>query len=798
MHFSTKYGHFSQDGYEYVITRPDTPKPWVNVISNGEYGLILSQAGGGFSWLKHSNFNRLTRWNQDMVTDPWGRFIYLRDQATHAVWSAAYQPVKNPQGTYLCRHGLGYSIFTTRCHDIESEWTQFATLTDPAEVWMLRLRNLTARARDLDLFTYLEWCLGFAPDNHREFHKTFIETEFDADARILYARKRLWEMPDEKGRHWNVEWPHTAFFAANAPVHSFDGDKETFVGSYGDLALPCAVRQGGCNNSQGKWGDGMAGLHLKVSLAAGDETGIIFILGAADNRGHAESLIEKYRPATTSQYELERVQQSWRERLKPLRVETPDPSFDLLTNIWLKYQTISCRLWGRAAYYQQSGAYGFRDQLQDSQIFLPLNPEWTAKQIRLHAAHQFQDGSVYHWWHPYTETGLHNAVSDNLLWMPYLIAEYLKETADWNFIHETIPFVDDPRPAPLWEHCRRALQRSLSWRSERGLPLIGAHDWNDGLNALGTEMKGESIWMGHFLHKILKEWETISAKAALAEAFAFCAPEADKIRDAVNRHGWDGAWYWRATRDNGEKIGSAACTEGKIYLNAQVWSVIGGTATPQRAAQAMAGVEKYLDQQYGPILFSPAYSSVDPDIGYLSRYAPGRRENGGVYTHAATWALWAETMMGRGDRAYAMYKKFNPIERGMEPDLYHVEPYVTPGNVDGPESPQFGRGGWTWYTGSAAWLFHVSINGILGIQATHAGLRLAPCIPKNWPGFKITRRFRDAIYHIEVKNPQGVESGIASVEVDGKALLRDDAGAPWILPLFPAGSCHEVRVEMGK
>lgn len=797
MKFANQYGHFSDDGFEYIITRPDTPKPWVNVISNGEYGLMLSQAGGGFSWLKHSNFNRITRWNQDMVMDPWGKFIYLRDRQSQKVWSAAFQPVKNRQAEYECRHGLGYSMFTTRCNKIESSWTQFAVLDDPAELWILRLCNLDNSTRHVDLFTYFEWCLGFAPDNHREFHRTFIETEYDASNQILFARKRLWEMPDEKGRHWNVEWPYTAFFAANTPVHSFDGDKESFVGSYGDLSLPHAVKEGQCQNHQGKWGDGIASLHLKITLAAGAETEITFTLGAADHRDHAEALIKKYRSASASHTELTRVKEAWKRRIDPLWVETPDPSFDLLTNIWLKYQAISCRLWGRAAYYQQSGAYGFRDQLQDSQIFLPLHPELTAKQIRLHAAHQFKDGSVYHWWHPFTDTGLHNTVSDNLLWLPFLIAEYLKETDDWGLLHEAIPFVDDPQPAPLWEHCRRAMQRALEWRSDRGLPLIGAHDWNDGLNAVGTQMKGESIWMGHFLHKILREWEIIAEKSGLTEPFSFCAAEAEKIKAAVNEHGWDGMWYWRATKDNGEKIGSASCEQGKIYLNAQTWSVIGGTAPRDRARMCMEQVEKYLDREYGPILFWPAYTSVDPDIGYLSRYAPGRRENGGLYTHAGTWAILAETLLGRGDHAYAMYKRFNPIDRGMDPDLYHVEPYVTPGNVDGPESPQYGRGGWTWYTGSAAWLFHISLNAILGIQATHQGLRVAPCVPKDWPGFKVTRRFRNAVYRIQVDNPRGVESGVAAIFIDGVPLTRTTPDAEWILPVFPPESIHEIRVEMG-
>ncbi|HOZ22322.1 MAG TPA: glycosyl transferase family 36 [bacterium] len=796
MKFATKYGHFSEDGLEYIITRPDTPKPWVNVISNGDYGLIVSQAGGGFSWRTHANFNRLTRWNQDLVRDDWGKFLYLRDRATGQVWSGAFQPVKNKSCRYTIRHGLGYSVFSSLFREIACDWTLFAAREDPAEIWHLRLHNESSLAREIDLFSYFEWNLGFAPDNHREFHKTFIETEFDQEHQLFFAGKRLWEMPDEKGRHWNVIWPYTAFFAASAPVTSFEGDKETFIGVLGDLTAPQAVQKGACQNTQGKWGDGIAGLQLTITLAPGEEKELAFVLGAADDRQQALDLTAKYRTISNCRMELEQVKSGWRERLAPFRVETPDPAFDLLTNTWMKYQAISCRMWARAAYYQQSGAYGFRDQLQDSLIWLPLDPERTADQIRLHARHQFVDGSVYHWWHPFTESGLHSKVSDNLLWLPFVAAEYLKETGDFALLQEKLPFVDDARPEPLWEHCRRAMKRGLEWRSERGLPLIGAHDWNDGLNAVGTGMKGESIWMGHFLHKILREWAEIAPYAGLADELAFCSPAADQLGRAVNEHGWDGAWYWRATKDSGEKVGSAACAEGRIYLNAQSWAVIGGTAAPGRAAQVMNAVEEQLDREYGPILFTPAYSTVDPDIGYITRYAPGRRENGGLYTHAGTWAVLAEALIGRGARAYGMYSRINPVIRGLEPDLYQTEPYVTPGNVDGPESPHFGRGGWSWYTGSAAWLFRVAMEGILGLRATHEGLLIDPCLPPAWSTFKIERRFRGALYHIMVHNPLGLEKGALQLSVDGESFAERRADGACVLPLFAAGSAHRIDVVM--
>lgn len=792
--FPSKYGYFNQDGTEYVITRTDTPKPWINVISNGDYGLVVSQNGGGFSWRTHSNFNRITRWNQDMVQDNWGKFIYLRDRNSGEIWSAAFQPVRNPLAIYQCRHGVGYSVLTSEYRHLMSEWTIFAAKDDPLEIWILDIQNKGAVERQLSIFTYFEWCLGFAPDNHREFHKAFLETKFDVENNILFANKRLWEVNDAKGRHWNQDWPFTAFFSTNEKILDFDGDKEAFLGNYQSLSEPAAVVKGYCSRSQGKWGDGIASLRLNIDLNTGEARRIVFVLGAVESKEAAVELARKYHQPQSAQTELDQVRKAWQIRFDPCQVETPDKAFDLMTNTWLKYQTISCRLWGRAAYYQQSGAFGFRDQLQDSLIFLPLDPAQTKKQIQLHAKHQFKDGSVLHWWHPMTETGLHSNVSDNLLWLPFVTGEYLKETGDFALLQESLPFYDDATPVPLWDHCIAALRRALERKSPRGLPLIANHDWNDGLNAVGTEMRGESIWMGHFLVKILREFADIARRTiGLSEAKYF-QDQAAQLSNAINQFGWDGEWYWRASKDNGELIGSHTCEEGKIYLNAQTWSVIAKTASPQRAEQAMHAVERYLHRDYGPLLFWPAYTKPDPNIGYLSRYAPGRRENGGLYTHAGTWAVLAEAMLGKGDVAYQMYRNFCPIYRGLDPDLYQAEPYVTPGNVEGPDSPLFGRGGWTWYTGSAAWLFKVSIEGILGIRASHDGLIVHPALPSEWPGFRTKRIFRGALYDITVEQGEG-----APVEpelfIDGERNDPTFRDGVLVLPIFTKDTHHQIKIK---
>ena len=794
--FANGFGYFVDKGDEYVITRPDTPKPWVNVISNGDYGLIISQTGGGYSWRTHAKFNRLTRWKQDLVKDEWGKYIYLRDNDVGDFWSLTWKPVCRPPKRYECRHGLGYTTISSLNAGIESTVTLFVPLDEPLEVWYVRLHNRSDRPRHLSLFSYFEWLLGVAPDWHREFHRLFIETRFDAALGAILASKRLWELPGRElpsasGGRWNRSWDYIAFHAASPPPSGFECNKEAFLGMYGSLQSPRAVLQGHSLQMDGPWGDPIGSLRVDVSLAPGEEKAIIFTLGAVEELSEAERLVAKYRDVKAAQEALAKVKDFWHEFLSPLWVETPDRAFDIMNNTWLKYQAISGRLWGRTGYYQPEGAYGFRDQLQDCQIFLLIGrPDLTLKQIRQHARHQFQDGTVYHWWHPIAETGAVTRMSDDLLWLPFVTIGYLKETADFAALDVVEPYLDGGEGS-LYDHCRRAIDRALSRFSPRGLPLIGEGDWNDGMSAVGCEMKGESVWLGHFLYVILGEFARIASRRGEEETAARYTARAEGLRASINEHAWDGEWYIRATDDEGRVLGSRQCAEGQIFLNAQTWAVIAGTATPERAKVAMEAVEGLLEQEYGPLLFYPAYARVDARIGYLTRYAPGMRENGGVYTHAATWAVLAECLLGRGDAAYRMYRKMCPIYRGLAPERYQAEPYVTPGNVDGPDSACFGRGSWTWYTGSAAWMLKVGIEGILGVRPVYEGLLVDPCIPSHWDGFRVRRVFRGAVYEIEVQNPDHVSSGVAEVVVDSH---RQEGN---VIPSFGDGRTHTVKITLG-
>ena len=794
--FNTRYGHFSPDGREYIITTPRTPRPWINVISNGEYGLTISQTGGGYSWRAHAQLNRVTRWEQDLVKDEWGKFIYLRDEKNN-VWSAGWKPVCAEPDAYRCRHGPGYSVIESTNHGIETEFLVFVPDDDPLEIWRLTIRNRTRRSRTIDLFTYLEWCLGQAPDWHREFQKSFIKTEYDPRSYSVMATKRLWEVPSARG-HWNTDWPYVAFHSSSLKPESYDTDKETFLGMYGTQAAPGGIERRRLEKREGNWLDPVASLHVNVALKAAEAKVVCFTLGAADSREKAIGYVRKYRRLSEVDRALGDVRRRWESLLTTVAVKTPDDGMNIMQNTWLKYQTISGRLLGRTAYYQTGGAYGFRDQLQDSQIWLTIAPEKTLQQIRLHARHQFKDGSVYHWWHPLSEIGLRNQISDNLLWLPYVVNSYLLETNDFSALDARDVWVDDTLGASLYEHCTRAIDYSLRRFSLRGLPLIGGGDWNDGLSAVGLDMKGESVWLAHFVHRVLLDFAEIARRRNDAGRAKAYSGRAGELKRSINALVWDGEWYYGATKDSGERIGSKENREGSVWLNPQTWAIIGDVADASKARQVMDVVEKKLEVEIGPLLLRPAYKTPDAQIGYLTRYSPGMRENGGVYTHAATWAVIAAAMLGRGESAYRMYSKLNPIVRGMKPDTYCTEPYVTAGNIEGPDSAFFGRGGWTWYTGSAAWLFRVGLDWILGVRPTFDGLQVDPCIPKSWKGFDVRRSFRGATYNIRVENPEGVECGVQKLWVDGKRHCETKGPREKTVPVFPPGSTHDVRVVMGK
>ncbi len=754
---ANQFGSFDASGRVYTITDPGTPMPWSNVVCNGRYGFVVTQNGGGFSWLDNSQLNVLTRWEMDLVRDVWGKHLFVSDLDSGEVWSLAPSPCRPAYTRYACSHEPGVTTFETEVHGIGARWVMSVAPDQPAEVWTVQLTNRSNRARRLRVASFFEWCCGVAPDAKREFHRLFFSVRHDPRLCAIIATKNMWDIPskDEK-KHWNQPWPYAAGHAIHCDrlENAFAiGDKRAFLGRYGQLHRPGAMTgtlpptESRGFAGHGRFGDASAALGGDLRLQAGDTVEIVFVLAVEETDAKVGALLDEFRKPASAANAVAQTRDFWSEMLGGSSVQSDAPDFTLLNSTWLAYQAISGRLWARTGVYQQSGAFGFRDQLQDSQVFLARDPARTRRQILLHAAHQFADGSVYHWWHPLAEFGLRTLCSDDYLWLAFLTSNYIKDTGDWSILKERAPFVDDPTGATLADHCRRAIARSLSRFSPRGLPLIGSCDWNDGLSALGVDGKGESVWLAQFLAQILEDFAVVLEHEGDRATAAGYREQRERVVRAIEQHAWDGAWYRAATGDDGRWLGTHTNAEGRIFLNTQTWGILAGTSPPERAERSWRSVKEHLLRDMGPLLSAPAYTQPDAGIGYITRYAPGLRENGGVYMHAATWALAAACAVKDVESVGRIWKSISPPLRCRDGERYHAEPYVTPGNVDGPDSLTPGRAGWTWYTGSAAWLNRVSLEWVCGVRAVwgeeaRGGLLIDPCPPSDLGQVEVTRQWR--------------------------------------------------------
>jgi cellobiose phosphorylase len=750
-----RFGAFDTEGRSFTITDPRTPAPWVNVISNGRLGLIISQNGGGFSWLDDAQHNVLTRWQMDLVLDSCGKFLYLADRDSGQVWSIAPAPCGTRHDEYACTHEPGVTTFRTLAHDIRSEWTLTVDPEKNVEVWLVRLTNMSNRPRRLRVASYFEWCCGVAPDSKREFHRLFLATRHDPSRRAILATKTMWDIPPKREKdHWNQPWPYVAAHAVGGITFEADfavGDKSLFVSRYGSFATPSAMlAPSPLVGGFGRHSDACGALGGDLMLPPGQTASFFYLIACDESEEAVTDLLDSFLDPARAESAERQARESWTRRLSRTHVSSARTDFNLLNNTWLPYQAISGRLWGRTGYYQQSGAFGFRDQLQDSQVWLALDPGRTLDQILLHATRQFTDGTVNHWWHPLANFGNHTACSDDYLWLPFVTASYLRETDDFGALERLVPFLDDPVPATLLEHCRRSFARAFARLSPRGLPLIGSCDWNDGLSALGVEGQGESVWLGLFLCHLLSDWATIHDRLNDHASAEKLRARRAALAHAINAHAWDGAWYRYGTKDNGEWIGASSCREGQIHLNAQTWAILTDVAPRDRARACWESVKANLLTPYGPLLLAPAYTTPDENIGYITRYAPGARENGGVYMHAATWALMAAAKLRDVGMVQLIWDSISPPWRGRNAEGYGAEPYVMPGNVDGPATPTPGRAAWTWYTGSAAWLNRVSMEWILGIRPAWDGLAIDPVplpslglvrVRRMWRGTEVRVRF---------------------------------------------------------
>lgn len=792
------YGGFSLDGKEYVIRLREgttTPAPWINVVANPRFGFQVSESGAGFTWAENSRENKLTPWSNDPVTDPVGEAVYLRDDVTGARWSITPQP-RRDEAPYTVHHGRGYTRFHHHSQGLAQEQVVFVPLQDPVKITLVRLTNQTESARQLSLYYYLRPVLGVTD----EVTAPHIITAYEEAEQVLTARNP-----------YNTDFPgRLAFVAASEAIASYTGDRVEFIGPAGTLADPEALRRERLSNTVGAGLDPCLALELKIHLGPGEQKEVVLLLGQAAGFEEVLALVRRYRDLRAVQQALAEVQSFWDRTLGVIQVRTPEPSLDLLMNGWLMYQNIACRLWARSAFYQCGGAFGYRDQLQDSLNAIYISPEITKEQLLLHAAHQFREGDVLHWWHPGAgDRGVRTRFTDDRLWLPYVLVEYLERTGDYEILHQEAPYLEGEELPPgederyftprrsaetgtLYDHCLRAIEVSLKF-GRHGLPLMGSGDWNDGMSTVGNQGQGESVWLGWFLLYILKKFAPLCRRQGDEERARRYEEIAAGLAEALEKDGWDGAWYRRAYFDDGTPLGSAVNSECSIDSLSQSWAVIAGSLRPERREMALAAVEQNLvDRDLGLIkLFTPPFENGDLEPGYIKGYVAGVRENGAQYTHAAAWVIKAFAMLGQGDKAGELFHMINPINHARTPiecTVYKVEPYVVAADVYS-VSPQAGRGGWTWYTGAAGWLYRVALEDILGFKLKGQKLFLNPCIPKSWSGFEINYRYGNTWYRIQVENPQGVNGGVREILLDGRPVADG-------VPLADDGKTHRVQVRL--
>jgi cyclic beta-1,2-glucan synthetase len=789
-------GGFSADGREYVMSvgpgaRP--PAPWCNVLSNAQFGSVVSENGLGFSWAGNSQRERITPWSNDAVADPSGELVYLRDREDGAIWSATPAPA-SMGAHFTVRHGQGYSIFSHSQADLEHELRVCVSPTDPVKLLRLRLKNRGSRARRLAIYAVAEWVLGPA----RESTRLQICTTWNAEKAVLLANNPFARVPDAH-----------AFLAASLPVTGVTGDRQELFGQGGSRARPAALERTKLSGRTGVGLDPCGALQISMDLAPGESGELCIVLGHAATEAQALELAARYVQLEEAQKAYAELGPVW-DDVCAITARTPDDSFDLMVNRWLLYQVVGARLWARSGFYQSSGAYGFRDQLQDVLALLHCRPDLAREHLLRAAARQFVEGDVQHWWHPETGEGVRSHCSDDLLFLPYAVAAYVRATGDHAVLDEQLPFLEEKQLEPeqddlfnaprnsaeagsLYEHCVRAIVRGTT-SGPHGMPKIGTGDWNDGMNRVGRAGVGESIWLGWFLARTLKDFVAVANLRGDQARADRCRADAQRVIQAVEAHGWDGDWYRRAYYDDGTPIGSHQNQDCRIDAIAQSWSVIaGGDATRARRALESSISELVLEDERLMRLLTPPFTHLEHDPGYIRSYPDGVRENGGQYTHGVLWTVQALCLLGEGERAHHLFSLLNPISHALTPQdvkRYRVEPYVLAADVYA--SPEhLGRGGWTWYTGSASWMYRIAVEHILGLQRQGSSLQVSPCVPPGWAQFEVTYRYGESELLLAFENPNGVPTGVRRIELDGRELTGNG------VPLVDDGKRHRVRVVMG-
>ena len=805
LHFDNGTGGFSNDGREYVIyLTPEkrTPVPWVNVIASPHIGTVISESGSAYTWVENAHELRLTPWNNDPVSDSTGEAYYLRDEDSGQFWSPTSLPAPSPTTT-ICRHGFGYSIFEQHCNGIKSELTVFVAMDVPVKLGLFKLYNDSTRARRLSLTAYHELVLG--EWRHKQAMHTV--TERDATSGALFARNTYNQLFADR----------VCFCATSEPDFTVTGSRLEFIGRNGTLADPAALSRTALSDRTGAAHDPCAAIQAQFELAPGQTREVVVILGAARNSTDAGQLVKDFSRPDQARAALQEVNDYWHHTLGAVRVTTPDLALDILANGWLLYQTLSCRLWGRSGFYQSGGAYGFRDQLQDSLALIHAEPVLVRKQLLRCASRQFGKGDVQHWWHPPHGHGVRTHFSDDYLWLPWVCCQYVHATGDWQILDAMVPFLEgrelhpdeeasygqpqrSTEHASLYEHCVRAIRYGLRF-GEHNLPLMGCGDWNDGMNRVGIKGKGESVWLGWFLLDTLQRFAML-AESRDDESFAvLCREQAQALQQNIEASAWDGSWYRRAWFDDGTPLGSAQNEECQIDAISQSWAALSGAGQPERIASAMDAVYQRLVRHDASLvqLLTPPFDKSALDPGYIKGYPPGVRENGGQYTHAAIWTTMAYAQIGQAERAWTLYSLLNPIYHGDSAEaieIYKVEPYVIAADVYS-SAPHTGRGGWTWYTGAAGWMYRLLTETLLGLQREGDRLRVIPCVPAHWDSYSIDYRYGETQYAITLQRNEQCSSGVYRIVLDGSKLSPTDEYSANSFPLLDDGKAHEVVVEFG-
>lgn len=775
--FANGTGGFTRDGREYIIDLPSghhTPAPWVNVIANSRFGTVVSESGSAYTWYGNAQLCRLTPWSNDSIGDPSGEVLYIRDESNRRFFTPTPWP-QTSDSAYTCRHGFGYSIFEHREEDLESILTTYVAIAAPVKFLVLKLKNHSGHSRTVSIFAAMDLVLG----DLRSKQAMHVVTELEPLTGAILARNS-----------YNSEFPEVVtFFACSETVRSVSGDRAEFLGRNGDPSNPMAMRLPRLSGHLGPGLDPIAAMQTRVELPPGAEREVVFVLGAGNDSAEAVALAQYHRGVAAARVALEQVWQFWNDKLGVLNVETPDVAMNVMVNGWLPYQVLSCRMWGRSGFYQSGGAYGFRDQLQDCLALLHQVPDLSRAHILHCASRQFVEGDVQHWWHPPNGRGVRTTCSDDYLWLPYAVCRYVAVSGDTGVLDEQIPYLtgralneaeesyyDLPGQSgqfgTLYEHCARAILNSMK-RGAHGLPLMGSGDWNDGMNRVGHQKQGESVWLAFFLHEVLSQFAALAQRKGDTDLANRCTASAGELAVQIEAHAWDGEWYRRAYFDNGEPLGSAQNQECQIDVLPQSWATISGVGTPERRRVALDSLWAQLVSQELQIVqvLTPPFDRSALEPGYIKGYPPGVRENGGQYTHSAVWAAQALALAGRGDKAAALLSLLNPINHALnETDVqrYKVEPYVLAADVYS-HPAHAGRGGWTWYTGSAAWFYRLLSEVILGIEREADTLRFLPRVPAEWDEFKVHYRYYQTFYHLVYRSTP-THQGPARLTLDGQPL----------------------------